>query len=356
MFSRCLLLLVTLASAQAMHAVYAPAASQCARTAGIHCSGQRLRKRDRVAQLWRGLRRNKEEPPEARPSSGGMGLTLAERYPVPVCTTRPPPQPPPPDMVGPPLELLKPPVDVSEQSAIEMAKRVAALKAQGTATVLRRSAMAKACAEKLAAPRGAAEEVVAEEVVVEEVVAHDSVAQDKQLDSSMTAAVQELTALLGSNPGWKQLADFYGGRSEGCLAAHLRETAVRDGQGDVAAAHARILKTLEYRANNTLDRPDVLRSIETARCRSFWPFAFAEKALDGSPVEICRLSRLSVPRILTTFPEEEVVHFYGLWCEQTLRLYGESALAGAPTQGALHVYDCREVSAHASHTARACQS
>ena len=172
----------------------------------------------------------------------------------------------------------------------------------------------------------------------------------------MAAAVQELTTLLGSNPGWKQLADFHGGRSEGCLAAHLRETAARDGQVDAAAAHARILKTLEYRADNAFDRPDVLRSIETARCRSFWPYAFAANALDGSPVEICRLSRLSVPRILTTFPEEEVVQFYGLWCEQTLRLYGESALAGAPTQGALHVYDCREVSAHASYTARACQS
>ena len=326
-----------------MYAVHAPAASQCARTAGIHCSGQRLRKRDRVAQLWRGLRRNKEEPPEARPSSGDKGLTLAERYPVPVCTTRPPPQPPPPGMIGPglappPLELLTPPVDVSE--------KMAALKVQGTATVARRSAMSKACADKLAAPRGADLQPWYVSAA-EEVAAYDSVAEDTQLDSSMAAAVQELTSLLGRNPGWKQLADFHGGRSEGCLAAHLRETAARDGRGqvDLAAAHARIRKTLEYRADNALDRPDVLRSIETARCRSFWPFAFAEKALDGSPVEICRLSRLSVPRILTTFPEEEVVHFYGLWCEQTLRLYGESALAGAPTQGALHVYDCREVRA-----------
>jgi hypothetical protein len=288
---------------------------QC-RTAGIHCSGQRLRKRDRVAQTFKGLWR--KEADEA-------------------------------------LELLTPLVDASEQRAIEMAERITALKSQGTATVVRRSAMAKACAEKLAAPRGAdlqsrsdAADVPGAVSAAEEVVAHDSVAKDKELDGSMAAAVQELASLLGSNPGWKQLADFHGGRAEGCLVAHLREAAARDGQVDAAAAHTRILKALEYRADNALDRPDVLRSIETARCRSFWPFAFAENALDGSPVEICRLSRLSVPRILSTFPEEEVVHFYGLWCEQTLRLYGKSALADAPTQGSIHVYDCRGVSAHAS--------
>ena len=316
------ILLMSLAKAQAL---YAPTASQCfpiqcARTAGIHCSGQRLRKRDRVAQAVKGLWR--KEADEA-------------------------------------LELLTPPVDASEQWATEMAERITALKAQGAATVVRRTAMAKACAEKLAAPCGdegrwsrndAAADVPAAVSAAEEVAAHDSVAQDNQLDSSMAKAVRELTTLLGSNPGWMKLAGFYGERAEGCLAAHLREAA-NDGQVDAAAAHARILKALEYRADNTLDRPEVLRSIETARCRSFWPFAFAENALDGSPVEICRLSRLSVPRILSTFPEEEVVHFYGLWCEQTLRLYGESASAGAPTQGSIHVYDCRGVTAHASRIA-----
>ena len=50
---------------------------------------------------------------------------------------------------------MTPLVDASEQRAIEMAERITALKSQGTATVVRRSAMAKACAEKLAAPRGA---------------------------------------------------------------------------------------------------------------------------------------------------------------------------------------------------------
>lgn len=249
------------------------------------------------------------------------------------------PAPPPPVVSGPPERVL-PPVDASEQRAIERVERIAVLKTQGTATIGRRSAMAKACAEKLAACADLQD-------AAEEVAGRDAVAQEQQLGSSVTVAVQELTTLLGSsNPGWTQLAAFYGGRAEGCLVGHLQETAAGDGQVDAAAAHARILKTLEYRADNALDRPDVLRSIETARCRSFWPYAFAENAMDGSPVEICRLSRLSVPRILATFPEEEVVHFYGLWCEQTLRLFGESARAGAATQGSLHVYDCREASAH----------
>ena len=95
------ILLMSLAKAQAL---YAPTASQCfpiqcARTAGIHCSGQRLRKRDRVAQAVKGLWR--KEADEA-------------------------------------LELLTPPVDASEQWATEMAERITALKAQGAATVVRR--------------------------------------------------------------------------------------------------------------------------------------------------------------------------------------------------------------------------
>ena len=159
-----------------------------------------------------------------------------------------------------------------------MVERIAVLKTQGTATIGRRSAMAKACAEKLAACADLQD-------AAEEVAGRDAVAQEQQLGSSVTVAVQELTTLLGSsNPGWTQLAAFYGGRAEGCLVGHLQETAAGDGQVDAAAAHARILKTLEYRADNALDRPDVLRSIETARCRSFWPYAFAENAMDGSPV------------------------------------------------------------------------
>ena len=158
----------------------------------------------------------------------------------------------------------------------------------------------------------------------------------------LPAAVIEAQGLLRATPGWTQLAQFYGS-AERCLIGHLRASAVK-GKVDVAAAHAGILKTLAYRRENELDRPDVKHSVETARCRSFWPFAFADNAPDGSPVEVCRLSRLSMPSILSTFPEDEVVHFFGLWCELNLRLYGQSVAAGAATKGSLHVYDCRGVS------------
>ena len=205
------ILLLALARAP-IYALHAPAvsrcaSSQCARTVGIHC-GPRLRKRDRVAQTFQSLWHNKEEPRDL-PSLGGKGLTLAERSPVPD------------------TKLLTAPVDASEQRAIEVAERVAMLKAQGAATVARRSAMATACAEKLAAHRDAdlpswydAADAPAVNAA-EEVAAHDAVAQEKQLDSSMAAAVQELMIRLGSNTGWNRLADFYGGRADGCLIGHL---------------------------------------------------------------------------------------------------------------------------------------
>ena len=83
------------------------------------------------------------------------------------------------------------------------------------------------------------------------------------------------------------------------------------------------LRTILFREEHDLNRADVEQPIEAARCRSFWPFAFTDKALDGSPVEFCRLSRLSIRSILATFPEDEVVDFFALWCEHTLRLLGE---------------------------------
>ena len=158
----------------------------------------------------------------------------------------------------------------------------------------------------------------------------------------MSAALSELQVLLGNPPGWQQLVHIYGS-AERCLIGHLKENHVK-GKFDVAGAYASIIKTLTYRKEHDLDRRDVLPSIEGARCRSFWPFAFAEIAPDGSPVEVCRLSRLNVPRILAHFPEDEVVHFFALWCEHTTRLYGDSVRAGTATTGSLHVYDCRDVS------------
>ena len=99
--------------------------------------------------------------------------------------------------------------------------------------------MAKACAKKLAASRDT--DLKSCYDAAEEVATHDAVAQEKQLDSSMAAAVQELTTLLGSNPGWKQLADVYGGRADGCLVGHLRETAAVTPDGEVDAAAAMVV-------------------------------------------------------------------------------------------------------------------
>lgn len=159
----------------------------------------------------------------------------------------------------------------------------------------------------------------------------------------MKAAVSDLLAARSTS--WDQLIHHYGGDESGAnrVAVGFLHLSAEKGVISPLAARDRIETTLAYRAQHTLDRPDVLRDIETARCRSHWPYAFAETAPDGSPVEICRLSRLSVPRILSDFPEDEVVHFFALWCEHTLRLYGESVRAGAETKGSYHVYDCREV-------------
>ena len=118
-------------------------------------------------------------------------------------------------------------------------------------------------------------------------------------------AVQELKDMLRATDGWLRLVRSYGGNAERCLVGHLKESAAKGGKLSVAAAHARIQNTLAYRRENELDRPDVLHDVETARCRSFWPYAFAESAPDGSPVEVCRLSRLSPQRILDHFPEDE---------------------------------------------------
>ena len=127
------------------------------------------------------------------------------------------------------------------------------------------------------------------------------------------------------------------------MSGFLKAT-LKKGTVDVTSAHDAVLKTLVYRKENNFNRPDVLNAIETAPCRSFWPYAFADNAPDGSPVELCRLSRLSVSNILSNFPEDEVVHFFGLWCEHTMRLYGNSVREDAPTTGSYHVYDCRDVS------------
>jgi hypothetical protein len=53
---------------------------------------------------------------------------------------------------------------------------------------------------------------------------------------------------------------------------------------------------------------------------------------------------MDLPPFVLLFALSAVVHFFALWCEQTLRLFGESVRAGAATKGTLHVYDCRGVS------------
>lgn len=157
--------------------------------------------------------------------------------------------------------------------------------------------------------------------------------------NSLRTQVQQLRA----HRGWEQLVDAYGGANDMILSGHLRCTADKNGLHP-SAAHNNILNTLAFREENRLNRSDVARVIESARCRPYWPYAFTDsKTTDGSPVEYCRLSRLHVRAIMTTFEEEEVFHFFALWTEQTLRLLGESVRAGAPTKGSLHVYDCRGV-------------
>ena len=121
-------------------------------------------------------------------------------------------------------------------------------------------------------------------------------------------------------PGWETMLHEYGS-AERCLTGYLQVTAHK-GQLDASAAQELLLKTLAFRKEHSLNRDsaDVLRAVESARCRSFWPFGFAPNAPDGSPVEYCRLSRLHVPRILSSFDEDEVVHFFCLWCERALTL------------------------------------
>ena len=121
-------------------------------------------------------------------------------------------------------------------------------------------------------------------------------------------------------PGWETMLHEYGS-AERCLTGYLQVTAHK-GQLDASAAQELLLKTLAFREEHSLNRDsaDVLRAVESARCRSFWPFGFAPNAPDGSPVEYCRLSRLHVPRILSSFDEDEVVHFFCLWCERALTL------------------------------------
>ena len=121
-------------------------------------------------------------------------------------------------------------------------------------------------------------------------------------------------------PGWEPMLHEYGS-AERCLTGYLRVTA-RNGAPDASAAQELLLETLAFREEHSLNRDpaDVLHALESARCRSFWPFGFAPSAPDGSPVEYCRLSRLHVPRILSSFEEDEVVHFFCLWCERWLTL------------------------------------
>lgn len=117
------------------------------------------------------------------------------------------------------------------------------------------------------------------------------------------------------------------------------QTSTRNNRYDTKAASHAICETLEFRKKHALNRDDVLTPLEMETCRSYWPFGFADAvARDGCPIQFCRVSRLSIPRILRDFEEDQLMHFFALWCEHTLRLQAASIRAG------YDVYDCTGVS------------
>ena len=194
-----------------------------------------------------------------------------------------------------------------------------------------------------AAPRALRLATAAATATAAAACASEASSSNRRPDDQQTAtAVSELHNSVKQMRGWEAMERFYGS-AERILIGYLGMSADKDRRLNPQAAEGLIAKTLAYRDEHDLDRQDVLRDIESARCRSHWPYAFADAAPDGSPVEVCRLSRLSVPRILADFPEDEVVDFFALWCEQTLRLYGAGVRAGRGTKGSYHVYDCRDV-------------
>eukprot|EP00966_Prymnesium_polylepis_P268837 6210423-Prymnesium_polylepis.1 len=124
------------------------------------------------------------------------------------------------------------------------------------------------------------------------------------------AAVSELHGQISDRPGFELLAYAYGG-AERCLASFLRANKLK-GKLDTSVAAERIVQTLTFRAEHGLDRTDVLCSLEAEPCRPHWPYAFSETAPNGCPVVFCRLSRLDVPRLLGSFDEERLLHFFAL--------------------------------------------
>ena len=179
--------------------------------------------------------------------------------------------------------------------------------------------------------------------------AHAEAAKADIADEMSLAVATIRNSLDAANPpGWKRLLRHFYPDEKRCIIGHLQETTCA-GNLYPEAAHQRILDTLVYRKEHDSNRPwpKLASDIESARCRDYWPFAFAANAPDGSPVEICRLKNLDISRILSDFPEDEhaeVLHFFGLWCESCLRRLGASFRAGAPTKGSIHVWDCRDVS------------
>ena len=154
------LVALALAGAQAFQCTPVATSTYCVRTTIVQC---RLRKRDRVARALSqvpGVNRLLGDVPEkAWPSVGGSG--------GPHRMAGPWPAPPPRELWTPPAGWTSP----GEQRRLELQRtttgdedceccssssssRFAVLKAEGAATVAHRSAMAKACAEKLAAFRG----------------------------------------------------------------------------------------------------------------------------------------------------------------------------------------------------------
>jgi hypothetical protein len=104
------------------------------------------------------------------------------------------------------------------------------------------------------------------------------------------------------------------------------------------------VKTLLFRAQHNLDRPDISETIERHSARSSWPFAMAVRAPDGCPVIFARVAHIDVAHLIGAHDEEAITGFVAMWFEQALRMQAETLRStGTPCRGTYDVYDCAGV-------------
>lgn len=140
--------------------------------------------------------------------------------------------------------------------------------------------------------------------------------------------------------GWLRLVDAYGSADQ-CFMCYLQTS---KSPMDAADAADRIVKTLEFRAQHNLDRPDISRAIEEHPARSTWPFVMAERAPDGCPVIFARLANLDVGAAMNRYDEPDIIGFVAMWFEQALRMQADTLRStGTPCHGTYDVYDCAGV-------------